>query len=66
VEDEDVAPAELDAVSLEDVLEEDELAAGVAELDGAVVDRGAVDRTACEMGVRMGLEVVGAEQRVYV
>lgn len=59
VEDEDVAPAELDAAALEEVLE-DELAAGAEELDGAAVDCGAVVGAACEVGVGVGLALVGA------
>lgn len=59
VGDEDVATAELDAAAVEGVVE-DELAAGVEELDGAAVDCGAVDCAACEVGVGVGLEVVGA------
>lgn len=58
-EDDDVAPAELDAVSLEDELE-GALAAGVEELDGAAVDCGAVDCAGCEVGVGVGLAAVGA------
>lgn len=58
--DEDVAPAELDAAALEGVLEEDVLAAGVEELDGAADDCCAVVGAACEVGVGVGLEVVGA------
>jgi len=61
VEDEDVTPAELDAAALEDVLEEDELAAGVEELDGAAVVCGVVVGAACEVGVGVGLEVAGAD-----
>jgi hypothetical protein len=59
LEDEDVAAAELDAAAVEGVLE-DELAAGVEELDGAAVDCGVVDCASCEVGVGVGLEVVGA------
>ena len=59
VEDEDVAPAELDAAALEGVLE-GELAAGVEELGCAAVDCGAVDCGACEVAAGVGLEVVGA------
>jgi len=59
VEDEDVVPAELDAAALEGVLE-GELAAGVEELDGAAVDCGAVVGAAWEVGVGVGLAVVGA------
>jgi hypothetical protein len=57
-EDEDVAPGELDAAALEEL--EDELAAGVEELDGAADDCGAVVGAACEVGVGVGLAVVGA------
>jgi hypothetical protein len=59
VEDEDVAPAGLDAAALEGVLE-GELAAGVEELAGAAVDCGAVVCGACEVGVGVGLALVGA------
>jgi len=50
VEDGDVSPVELDAAALEDKLEE-ELAAGVEELDGAAVV------AACEEGVGVALGV---------
>jgi hypothetical protein len=59
LEDEDVAPAELDAAAVEGVVE-GELAAGVEELDGAAVDCGVVVCAACEVGDGVGLEVVGA------
>jgi hypothetical protein len=56
-EDEDVAPAELDAAALEDGLEEEELAA-VVELDGAAaVVCGVVVGAACEEGVGVALGV---------
>jgi hypothetical protein len=55
VEDEDVSPVELDAAALEDGLEDEELAAVVEELDGAVVCGVVV--AACEEGVGVGLGV---------
>ena len=57
VEDEDVGAVELDAAALEDRLEEDELAAGVEELDGVVVVCGVVVGVACEEGGGGELEV---------
>jgi hypothetical protein len=56
VEDEDVSLVELDAAALEDGLEEEELAAGAEELEGAAVVCGAVV-AACEEGVEEGLGV---------
>jgi hypothetical protein len=59
VVDEDVALVALDAAAFEDVLEEDELAAGLEELVGAGVVCGVVV-CACDADVGVGLEVAGA------